>query len=80
MTAWPIAPTLGMTDREVRFVVARAHGLSVRQAATMAGYRSSRSDGLRQTGQEVDAKPHIRRAIEALRPFVRQHKELPDAQ
>ena len=31
--AWPIEATMGLTDREVRFAVARVRGLTVRQAA-----------------------------------------------
>jgi len=78
--AWPIEATIGLTDREVRFATGRAHGLTVRQAAALAGYQSSRPDGLRQIGQEADGKPHVRRAIEALRSVTMQNKELPHAE
>ena len=75
--ALPIEATISLTDREVRFAVGRARGLTVRQAATLAGYQSTRPDGLRQIGQEADGKPHVRRAIEALRSTTVQNKELP---
>lgn len=74
---WPTTATMGLTDKEVRFAAARARGLTVRQAAAAAGYQSGRPDGLRKAGRQADARPHVRRAIEALRCTL-QDKVLPD--